>query len=136
LAALYLQCKDGTQQPPLKSLIKVLSAIMIGFRAVYIVIDALDECVDQEELVSFIDEITDWELDNLHILATSRREQFIEECLDSKVSCKMDLHSALVNADIKTCLRECLPTDPKLKKWSPEVQMEIEASLLQNANGM
>jgi hypothetical protein len=136
LETLYLKCREGTQQPRLKSLINVLSVIIDGFHDVYIIFDALDECEDQDELVSLIEEITDWKLGNLHILVTSRREQYLEECLESKVSCKIDLHSDLVDADIRTYLRESIPTDPKLKKWPPNVQMEIEASLVQNAHGM
>jgi hypothetical protein len=136
LATLYLQSRNGIQQPPLESLNKVLSAILHEFRDVYIMMDALDECVDQDELLSLIEEITDWKLDNLHILATSRREPYITDFLESKVSCEIELCNDLVDADIRKYLCECIPTDSKLKKWPPNIQMEIEASLAQNAHGM
>ncbi len=72
----------------------------------------------------------------LHILATSRREKDIEETLAPLTTSQTCIQSALVDADICIYIRERLQTDPKLRKWPKNVQMEIEKILMDGAHGM
>ena len=113
-----------------------LRDIVQTFRHTYIVIDALDECSEREELLILIDEIIDWKLDTLHILATSRKEQDIDDCLSSRISDEIDIQSTLVDADIRIHVREKLQNDPRLKKWSADAQEEIETAVVDGAHGM
>ena len=110
------------------------------FKGVYIILDALDECEDRGKLLEDIETITGWELENLHILVTSRREKDIEESLDPLVdgTKKICIQSALVNDDIRTYVHKRLRTDQKLKRWQnrSEVQQEIETVLMSKADGM
>ena len=113
-----------------------LKDIVGGFERVYVILDALDECEDREQLIALIEEIHDWKLGKLNMLATSRAERDIEEGIGPHVSARINLHSSQVNADIQIHIRERLQNDPKLKKWSAKVHGEIETALMEGAHGM
>ena len=140
LQSLFSFCRDGDRPPPLDELLAILQKMIREFKGIYIVLDALDECEDREKLLEDIETITGWELENLHILVTSRREKDIEESLDSLVdgTKKICIQSALVNDDIRTYVHKRLRTDQKLKRWQnrSEVQQEIETVLMSKADGM
>ncbi|KAH6662712.1 ankyrin repeat-containing domain protein [Halenospora varia] len=110
---------------------------MLGeFEETFIILDALDECKEREELLLLLESLNSWGIEKLHVLATSRRERDIEETLESLVTSKICLQSALVNVDIGTYLFEQLQDDPKLKKWSANVRVEIKRTLMDGAQGM
>ena len=138
LVTLYSQHLDGQQQPTTKGLMSTLKAMLKGkgFQHVYVIMDALDECEDREQLLLLIQEITEWKLGTMHILATSRKERDIEDCLIPRVSAQINLHSSLVNADIQIHIQERLRNDTKLKKWSAKIHGQIEATLMDGADGM
>jgi hypothetical protein len=136
LAVLYSQSLDGQRQPTMESLLASLKFILEGFQHVYVILDALDECGDREQLLALVEEITEWKHATLHILVTSRKERDIEDCLIPQVSAQINLDSALVNADIQTHVHERLRNDSKLKKWPKKVHVQIEAALMEGAQGM
>ncbi|PVH67502.1 ankyrin, partial [Cadophora sp. DSE1049] len=106
------------------------------FGETFIVLDALDECKEKEELLLLLESLTSWGAGNLHILATSRRERDIEEALESLTTSEICLQSALVDNDIRTHLSERLQNDPKLKRWPANVRGEIKDTLMEGAQGM
>jgi hypothetical protein len=140
LRSLFSFCRDGDRPPPFDELLAALQKMIREFKGVYIILDALDECKDKEKLLEDIETITGWELENLHILVTSRGEKDIEDSLDSLVdgTKKICIQSALVNDDIRIYVHKRLQTDQKLKRWQdrPEVQQEIETILVRKADGM
>jgi hypothetical protein len=136
LAKLYSRNLNGQRQPTSEDLMIALKGILGGFQHAYLILDALDECQDCEELLLLIEKMTEWKLGTLHILATSRKERDIDDCVGPRVSARVDLHSALINADIQTHLRERLRNDPKLKKWPVKIHVQIEAALMEGAHGM
>jgi hypothetical protein len=110
---------------------------MLGnFQQTFIILDALDECKEREELLGLIGDFVNWNLETLHILATSRRARDIEETLEPLVTGQICIQNALVNADIHIHICERLQNDPKLRKWPTNVQMEIEKTLMDGAHGM
>ncbi|KIM71323.1 hypothetical protein PILCRDRAFT_45647, partial [Piloderma croceum F 1598] len=136
LVALYSQNSDGQQQPATEGLMLTLRHIIRGFQHVYMIVDALDECLDQDQLLAMIQEITSWKFGPLHLLATSCQERDIEDCVGPLASAQINLHSAQVDADIQTHLHERLRNDPKLKQWPSKVHGQIEAALMEGAHGM
>jgi len=136
LKSLYSENLNGHRQPTTEDLMVILKYIVGSFQHVHVVIDALDECRDQERLLPLIEEIVEWKLGNMHILATSRHERDIEDCIGPLVSAQINLHSVRVNADIHTHLRERLKNDSKLKKWPAKIHGQIEAALMDGAHGM
>jgi hypothetical protein len=136
LATLYSSCIYGLNQPSTSSLTQILRDILAIFRHAYIVLDALDECSEQDDLLSFLEEIADWKLDPLHILVTSRPDRMTIERLACKFSNAIEIQSAIVDVDIRIHILERLQNDFQLSKWRMNVQDEIEASLMEGAHGM
>ena len=136
LKSIYSQNLNGQRQPTTEDLVVGLKHIVGSFQHVYVIIDALDECRDREQLLPLIEAIIGWKLGNLHMLATSRQERDIEECVGPLASAQINLHSVQVNTDIHTHLRERLQSDPKLKKWPAKIHGQIEAALMDGAHGM
>ena len=136
LKSLYSQNLNGQRQPTTDDLMVILKYIVGSFQHVYVIIDALDECRNREQLLLLIEEMVEWKLGNLHMLATSRQERDIEVCVGPLVSAQINLHSVQVNADIHTHLRERLKNDSKLKKWPEKIHEQIEAALMDGAHGM
>jgi hypothetical protein len=102
----------------------------------YIVLDALNECAERAELLRLINTIVGWELDSLHILATSRKERDIGDGLRGVVSPEIHIQSALVDSDIESYVQMILRDDPKFTKWPVKVREEIETALKGGAHGM
>ena len=97
----------------------ILQHIIKSFDNVYILLDALDECDEREDLCDCIAEIIGWKIGTLHLLATSRREKDIEDCLLPLLTCQLCIHSELVADDIRTHVLERLSHDIKLKARPP-----------------
>ena len=106
----------------------------------YIVIDALDECNDQDELLKVLTKIASWDLDHLHLLVTSRPEPDIKYSLEQIVegNNRICLQTELVDADILKYVHHRLSKDRKLQKFQqdPEAQRQIETKLAEGAQGM
>jgi len=140
LAALFSSYMNGERQPTSDALLLTLQHMIREFGETYIILDALDECKDREELLEGVRAVVGWELKKLHILVTSRREKDIEESLESFVNDerRVCIQSALVNDDIRVYVHKRLQTDQKLKRWqkNSEVQQKIETTLVGKADGM
>ena len=140
LEALHSSCINGERQPTPSMLLATLHQMMESFEETFIILDALDECLDRQELLEDIEELNHWTDVNLHILSTSRREKDIEERIEPLAHCegKIRIDSIHVNDDIRTYVHEKLQTDMKLKRWykEPKVQQEIENALMDKADGM
>ena len=137
---LYSSCGDGREEPTIERLMQTLRDIIASFKQTYIIFDALDECTEWENLFELLERMGQWDLKTLHVLATSRKETEIEDCLGALVSNenRICLQTALVNDDIRAYVHERLQSDTRLKKWrsKPEVQEEIEKFLVDKAGGM
>lgn len=136
LNALFCRNSNGLKQPAANALVLTLRQILGAFEQVFIVIDALDECQDRAELLELVKTISKWQLENLHVLATSRRERDIEESLEPLVTDQISIQSKVVDSDIRTYISERLQKDLKLRKWPANVKTEIEDTLMAKADGM
>ena len=136
LQSAYSRSRDGQNQPTVDELTALLHQMVKGFNSTYIVLNALDECTNREDLFELIEALMSWNTNKLHVLATSRKESDIATSLETLVTCQLCIQSALVDADIRVYVLERLSSDPKLKKWPSDVQKEIEDVLTRDANGM
>jgi hypothetical protein len=140
LAALFSSCMNGEQQPTSDTLLTTLQQMTQEFNEIFVILDALDECKERQELLEDIDKIAGWRKGKLHILVTSRREKDIEESLDilANDQRKVCIQSALVNDDIRAYVQKRLQSDQNLKRWrnKPDVQEEIKMQLMGKADGM
>ncbi|KAH0547714.1 hypothetical protein FGG08_000204 [Glutinoglossum americanum] len=140
LETLFSSCKDGEQQPTVDDLRMVLPQMVQEFDETFVILDALDECKEREELLGDVEEIAGWKAGKLHLLATSRSEKDIRESLENLVyeQDEICIQSGLVNDDIRTYVHKRLQTDRRLKRWQKnmEVHQEIERTLMDKAGGM
>src|SRR4051794_2299950 len=97
LNGLYSCHQDGQQAPTAEKLVETLQEMICNSHQTYIILDALDECTEREELLVLIKDMAEWNLGKLHILATSRREKDIEDALESLVTDQICIQTALVN---------------------------------------
>jgi hypothetical protein len=137
---LFCSCKSGQRQSSSDALLEVLRLMVKELPQVYVVVDALDECAQRAELMETLNTIAGWELPNLHLLVTSRREQDIEFTLTGFVSeqNRICLQSTLVDRDIQRYVRQRLSDDKRLQKWGTDATVlgDIEATVMGGAKGM
>ena len=140
LRSLYSSCGDGLRQPKRRELKQTLQDLIQSFDDTFVILDALDELKQREDLLDDIQEIIKWQRGSLHILVTSRREWDIKQTLDPLLNenQSIDIQSEMVDKDIRIYVREILQTAKGLSRWrnKPEVQDEIEKVLTKNAHGM
>lgn len=135
-----LRSSYGLGQPSFNALLSLLREMIEHFQETFIIVDALDECKERENLLTILKKIADWKLAALHILVTSRKENDIEESMNmlSDEKLRICLEGVQANDDICAYIHDRLQTDQNLKRWqkNAEVQQEIEETLISKANGM
>lgn len=130
------------RQPTSTQLLLILRKMCQQFDEAFIILDALDECKERPTLLETIREIATWteRTENLHILATSRRERDIEKCMELFIDDKrsINIQSDHVNKDIEAYIREALENDLALLRWKnrPQLQEMIVKTLMAAADGM
>ncbi|KAL9615788.1 MAG: hypothetical protein Q9204_008666 [Flavoplaca sp. TL-2023a] len=136
----YLDHDKGYKQPNLQSLSTVLRSMVEICGKTFIVLDALDECSSQVEILEFIQGIESWQHAELHLLLTSRTETDISTTVESLSYKKYltNIQSSLNTEDIRTHIRDRVANDTKLKRWrkDPKASQEIEGQLMDKAGGM
>ncbi|KAF2259137.1 hypothetical protein CC78DRAFT_586295, partial [Lojkania enalia] len=144
LASLF-SCDDGRRQPRCESLCQVLSQMLDPLENVYIVLGALDECRTRtgshtEGLLSWIRGLLGSGQRNVHLLVTSRPERDIQSKLSDVVDEEniIPLQGGFISRDICAYIHNRVRKGGSLRRWrtQPEVQDEIETTLMRNANGM
>ncbi|CAE7032713.1 Arp [Pyrenophora teres f. teres] len=103
-------------------------------------IDALDECSHRSDLMKIIEAVAGWELQNMHLIVTSRRERDIESSLEGLVDPQNEicLQSEDFDKDIQQYIRQRLSDDKGLSKWGRDIMMrqEIETAIWKGSKGM
>lgn len=127
---------SGLKQPSAKSLVSILQEVLQELQEVFVIIDALDECDDRADLLEHLECMFNWQLDQLHILATSRKERDIEDSFELLSIAQLAIEMDNVNPDIQTYIRGRVEKDARLKKWPALVKLEIEDALMAKADGM
>ena len=136
MEALFTDCGEGQREPTCSSLIQALRELSRDFEEVYLILDALNECVEIPAVISLIGEIRGWHNLSLRIFTTSRKEFVIEEGFRFLAPAQVQVPEFLVDADIKLLVRECLRSDPELSRWSETIKAEIEMTLYEGSKGM
>ncbi|KFY98731.1 hypothetical protein V500_01563 [Pseudogymnoascus sp. VKM F-4518 (FW-2643)] len=140
LEALYSSLDKGNRQPPVDALMGVLQQVLREFPQSYLILDALDECADRAELLSILEQMAGWQLEEMRVVVTSRKERDIENSLEDIVNREfiICLEHQVVDEDIQTYVRQRLSDDKGLKKWQKdaEIRQEIETTLMEGSRGM
>ncbi|KAK7187899.1 ankyrin repeat protein [Paraphaeosphaeria sporulosa] len=138
--ALFTSCKDGQRYPSMHALLEVVRLTLQEFTQVYIVLDALDECTQRLELIDMLETVAGWQLDNAHLLMTSRKERNIESSLETFIMEEdiVCLQMNVVDKDIQRYVQQRLSNDKGLAKWNKDaaIRQEIKGALMRGARGM
>ncbi|KAL9092994.1 MAG: hypothetical protein Q9165_004132 [Trypethelium subeluteriae] len=141
----FFACDEGRTQPSSKMLCNTFVNMIKSTPEVWTLIDALDECTTRgghwtEGILRWMEYILQLEGTNIHLLTTSRLEQDIQASM-ANWSFNKDtivLQSELIADDIRAYVQARIREDTYLQHWHsrPDVQVEIETSLVDRANGM
>jgi hypothetical protein len=104
----------------------------------FLVVDALDECLEEDERPIFyqaISNIQSLALDT-RILITSRALPDITTGIEKLSPIIMNMSMDEVDSDIRIFVHSTLEKDPKLSKWSLKIRQEIENTLTEKSGGM
>jgi len=136
LSNLYI-CSQGNKQEPSTEILKrVLRTILMKSAKAIVVVDALDECSEPEQLVQFIGEMRSWETADLRLLVVSRQHFEGTDALEELQPVHISIQDEVANNDILTYVQEILNKDVKLSHWPLNVKNEIETALVSKSSGM
>ncbi|TFY52102.1 hypothetical protein EVG20_g10704, partial [Dentipellis fragilis] len=139
LKQLWKTHNSGHEQPGLDSLQNVLGDVLVQLDAAYIVLDALDECLEDQRHYSLFLLVETMMLDSqysVHFLCTSRAKVDIKDFLETKMAHTLALDTSLVHDDIAQYLSSVLSKDIFLSNVSEALKAQIQETLLKNADGM
>ncbi|KAL5356682.1 hypothetical protein BJX96DRAFT_124815 [Aspergillus floccosus] len=137
LDAAYASHWNGNNQPDTKTLCGLFARMVEQAHEIWIVLDALDECNTRGELLPWLKSLLQGQSGHVHLLVTSRLEEDIQAEIDS-----WSFGSSIIpldnENDIETYVRTRVRSDKGLQRWQsrPDVQSEIEESLIKRADGM
>ena len=122
----------------IESLVKVICSLLSVKPGSFLVIDALDECLEDDERPLFYQALSD--IHNLtldtRIMITSRTLPDITAGTKILHPIAMDMRTNEVDSDIRIYVHSTLDQDPKLNRWSLKVRQEIEDTLTEKSGGM
>ncbi|KAF8335614.1 ankyrin repeat-containing domain protein [Amanita rubescens] len=127
---------DGLSKPSNDKLWEVLKEFIAGFKLVYLLIDALDECLDIGNILEFIQSLHGCGFAQCHLLVTSRKEQKIFEYMASTKPIEVDMSKMPVNDDIAKYIDHSIQSSWELGGWTPDEKASIRKALLGTATGM
>ena len=127
---------NGLSNPFDDRLQEILRQFLSSFEMAYILIDALDECSDWEEVLEFLKTLHGWGLWQFHLLVTSRREQQIVKSMMVTNPMKIDMSQMPVDDDIQKYIDFMLRSSLELQEWGSEERGLIRKVLSEKSNGM
>lgn len=124
----------GHPQPSIASFQLTLRRNIEGFEHVYIVIDALDECINRQKVLAWIEELLQWHGGKLRILLSSRPEPDIREKFNSLAqTAQFSLSGFPMNEDIKIYIDAMLV---RMVRWDDTIRAHVRDVLIRGAQGM
>jgi hypothetical protein len=146
LSRLYSTHDNGSRSPDDKALVKCLKE-MLGLPeqpAIYLIIDALDECPNTSGVVSprdrvleLIEDLVEQPVPNLRICVTSRPEADILEALEPLEPHTVSLHDEDgQKRDIIDYVTFVVHSDRKMRKWRAEEKKLVIDTISEKADGM
>ena len=131
----YEDCMEGSSKPSDDRLKEILRQFISGFEMAYILIDALDECLDVEDTLVFMETLHAWDLRQCHFLVTSRKEQHITQSMMLTKPMEIDMYQMPIDDDIAKYIDFMLHSS-ELKRWGTNEKDLIRKAILEKAKGM
>ena len=146
LSHLYSSHGGGTREPSEGALTQCLMKMLQleGQPAIYIIVDALDECPNvsgmptpREKVLEFLEDLIDSQLPNVHICVTSRPEFDIRSVLEPLTPFRVSLHDESgQKKDILDYVSTVVNSDRKMRKWRAQERQLVIDTLSERADGM
>ena len=123
------------------SLIKIIQALIEDAGAVYLVIDALDECVEVPYLLKLLNTLSKLKLETARILMTSRDLPEIRRSMNTVATVSIPIGSSErkytgIDNDIDLFIRQSLVDQYYLSMRAEKIKSKIIEALVINACGM
>lgn len=146
LSHVYKTHENGAQQPSddvLKDcLVKMLSLPVR--QPIYIILDALDECLNtyglpspREQVLQLVKDLVELSLTNLRICVTSRPEIDILTVLVPLTSLRVSLHDQRGQIeDIVEYVNSVVNSDQRMRTWREDDKKMVIETLCERADGM
>ena len=115
-------------EPTVRNLTQVLVSLLQTFRKTHLMIDALDECSEQEAMLDLISQIltADPHSGKTSVVIASRLERAIEIILQEIVTDSICIQSKVIEADIRVLVQNRLSHDPRMKRHSNSIKEELK----------
>jgi len=146
LSTFYSTHRDGAQSPSDEVLVQCLKDLLNlpGQAPVYLIIDALDECLSKSALSSpreavllLLEDLIDSQLPNLRICVTSRPEADIKPVLQPLTFRSVSLHEERGQKEaIENYIKSVVNTNKRMRKWKSEHKQLVIDVLTERADGM
>jgi len=146
LSQLYSAHAGGTRQPSDDALLKCLIEMLEvqGQPAMYIIIDALDECPNisgmptaREKMLESLENLVGSQLSSVHICVSSRPEFDIRTSLEPLAPFHVSLDDETgQKEDILRYIKSAVHSDRKMRNWSAEDKQLVISTLSDKADGM
>ena len=146
LSRLYSDHAGGAEEPSEDALSECLVEMfkVPAQPAMYIIIDAIDECPNisglptaREQVLAFIEHLVNLNLPNVHICASSRPEIDIRGTLEPLAPFRMSLHDESgQREDISSYINAIVHSNPRMRKWRKGDKQLVIDTLSEKADGM
>ena len=146
LFRLFSDHAGGNREPSEDALSQCLVEMleMPGQPAMYIIIDALDECSNisgmptaREQVLKFLKHLVGLKLPDVHICVSSRLEIDIRKVLEPLAPLCMSLHDeGGQKADISSYINAAVQSDEMMQRWRMGDKRIVIDTLSDNADGM
>jgi Cdc6-like AAA superfamily ATPase len=133
---MFAMFDDRGKPPSLEQFVQLLLSISGLYERTFIIMDALDESKELEELAKIFENIMRNQKGSISILVTSRKERVIENALEALPAELIPMDSEAIDADIRLYISERLANDNRLRTHLPEIKREIEKTLAEKSQGM
>jgi hypothetical protein len=127
--SLYVQCGSGSRSPSEEEVGDTLWKFIENFDRVYVVVDALDESAERDEIPAILAGSH-----KLRVLIASRFNDDIKEAIRQYSCVEIPIGSQI--DDIRVHIKSRLEHDRKIPKLRPSDKSRIEEVLANNSDGM
>jgi hypothetical protein len=126
---------DQGCEPSIDELLRALAAVLQAFAMVFIMLDAIDESQEYQDLLVVLkDLLTEARFNKVQLLATARDHHDIRASFDS-LGVSISMSNMHVERDIRQTISSKLQNDIKLQRWKSSFSA-IEDELAKRAQGM
>jgi hypothetical protein len=146
LERLYSVHNDGMREPSKDALRECLKSMLMlqDQGPTFIALDAIDECPNsagtpspRENVLNFVEWLSELRYPHLSICITSRPETDIEDVLQPLASYTISLHGENGHReDIINYIKWFINSDPKTRRWRKEDKELVIEKLSERADGM